>query len=174
VARIEPDHRTQCKEMNSLSASTPVWETAAWIHRTQVLLDSFEHWLHRPLYDRRGTPAEQSRALYFAPQVVVAHGLEDDPILNYGNQAALELWEMDLSTLLQTPSRVTAEPAERATRQQMLERTHRHGFIDDYCGVRISRTGRRFLIRNAIVWNLLDHGRPAGQAATFTAGEFLS
>jgi hypothetical protein len=30
------------------------------------------------------------------------------------------------------------------------------GFIDDYAGVRIARTGRRFLIQRATVWNLTD------------------
>ncbi|MEA3642760.1 MAG: MEKHLA domain-containing protein [Lamprobacter sp.] len=42
------------------------------------------------------------------------------------------------------------------------------GFIDDYRGVRVSASGRRFMIEQASVWNLTDaQGRPAGQAATF-------
>src|SRR3990172_8531438 len=42
------------------------------------------------------------------------------------------------------------------------------GFIETYRGVRISRSGRRFLIEQATVWNILDaNGRSAGQAATF-------
>jgi len=49
-----------------------------------------------------------------------------------------------------------------------------NGFIDDYSGIRISSTGRRFHIRQAIVWNVLDEdGRYAGQAATFSSWEFL-
>jgi hypothetical protein len=43
------------------------------------------------------------------------------------------------------------------------------GFITDYQGVRISRTGKRFAIRNAIVWNLTDSsGVYQGQAACFS------
>ena len=30
----------------------------------------------------------------------VAHGTQEDPILSYGNRAALDLWETDLETLL--------------------------------------------------------------------------
>jgi hypothetical protein len=41
-------------------------------------------------------------------------------------------------------------------------------------GVRVSRTGRRFLVSNATVWNLTDElGRAAGQAATFSTWKNL-
>ncbi len=50
----------------------------------------------------------------------------------------------------------------------------RKGFIDDYRGIRISKTGRRFLIDNATVWNLLDeNGAHYGQAATFSAWKYV-
>ncbi|MDQ6733057.1 MAG: MEKHLA domain-containing protein, partial [Nitrospirota bacterium] len=36
-------------------------------------------------------------------------------------------------------------------------------------GVRISKTGRRFLVEQALVWNVLDvDGKMVGQAATFS------
>ncbi len=42
------------------------------------------------------------------------------------------------------------------------------GFIDDYAGVRVSATGRRFRIEAATVWNLVDAaGALHGQAAAF-------
>jgi hypothetical protein len=66
------------------------------------------------------------------------------------------------------PSRLTAEAPERDERARLLERTARDGYVDDYRGVRISTTGRRFVIERAIVWNLEDaDGKPVGQAATF-------
>jgi hypothetical protein len=47
-----------------------------------------------------------------------------------------------------------------------LARVAQDGYIDDYTGVRVSSSGKRFLIRNATVWNLLDEkGQPYGQAA---------
>jgi predicted DNA-binding protein (UPF0251 family) len=50
----------------------------------------------------------------------------------------------------------------------LLERVAAQGFIDDYTGVRIAKSGRRFRIQRATVWNLVDSsGRRVGQAATF-------
>ena len=38
----------------------------------------------------------------------------------------------------------------------------------------VSKTGRRFLIENATVWNLLDEaGAPYGQAATFSGWKYV-
>ena len=62
----------------------------------------------------------------------------------------------------------------RDERARLLDAVTRDGFIDDYRGVRISKTGRRFLIENATVWNLLDeNGAPYGQAATFSAWKYV-
>ena len=144
------------------------WQETAWIHHSQLLLNSYRHWLNEDLIPRVGNELEQAQALFEAPQVVVSHGTQADPILNYGNQTALKLWEMELSQFVQTPSRLTAEPMHRDERAQLLERTTRDGYVDDYRGVRISSTGRRFLIEQAIVWNLIDaSGTYQGQAATF-------
>jgi hypothetical protein len=106
--------------------------------------------------------------LFDAPFVVVSHGTQADPVLNYGNRLALDLWETDLPTLTQMPSRLTAEPVHRDERARLMARALRDGFVDDYQGVRISLTGRRFRIEQAIIWNLTTlNGIPAGQAATF-------
>jgi hypothetical protein len=89
--------------------------------------------------------------------------------------AALGLWEMPIETLLKTPSRLTAEPVHRDERARLLERTSRDGYVDDYRGIRISSTGRRFEIDRATVWNLVDAtGQRVGQAATFSDWRFLS
>lgn len=133
-----------------------------------LLLDSFARFLGRELIDRAGSEAEQADRLFHAPFVVVSHGTEADPILNYGNAAALALWEMDWATLTRTPSRLTAEPVHRDERARLLERTRRDGYVDDYAGIRVSSTGRRFRIEQAVVWNLVDAaGLLRGQAATF-------
>lgn len=134
----------------------------------QLLLDSFARLLDRELIDRRGSAAEQAERLFQAPFVVVSHGTEADPVLNYGNAAALALWEMAWDELTRTPSRLTAEPVHRDERARLLARTREHGYVDDYSGIRISKTGRRFRIEQAIVWNLTDAaGLHHGQAATF-------
>ncbi|MCA9000236.1 MAG: MEKHLA domain-containing protein [Planctomycetaceae bacterium] len=145
------------------------WTDEAWIRQTRRILDSYAHWIGEQLIDRAASLADDSENLFHAPFVVVSHGTQADPILNYGNAQALALWEMDLETLLQTPSRMTAEPVHRDERAQLLKRTTENGYVDDYTGIRISSTGRRFFIKRATVWNLLDEsGANAGQAATFS------
>lgn len=138
------------------------------IEHVSLLLDSFAKLLGRELVSREGSAAEQVERLFRAPFVVVSHGTEADPVLNYGNAAVLALWEMTTEQLTRTPSRLTAEPVHRDERTRLLERTRRDGYVDDYSGVRISATGKRFRIERAIVWNLTDPaGNHRGQAATF-------
>lgn len=150
------------------------WQDDNWIKHTQILLNSYRQFLGEELIAREGSVEDQSRKLFESPFVVVSHGTQSDPILNYGNQTALDLWEMNLETLLKTPSRMTAEPVHRDERARLLERTSRDGFVDDYRGIRIASTGRRFLIEKAIVWNLVgDAGERVGQAATFSDWVFL-
>lgn len=138
----------------------------AWI---RWLLDSHARWLNRDLVERTGTLEEQGERLYLAPFVVVSHARGEDPVLNYGNRQALALWEMTWEEFTATPSRLTAEPLDRTERSRMLERVAAHGFVTDYRGVRVSRTGRRFLVEQATVWNVLDdRGSERGQAACFS------
>ncbi len=156
-----------------LAAEAP-WQSPQWQALTQLLLDSYARWLKTDLVPRDGDAAAQAQRLFEAPFVVVAHGTQADPILCYGNRTALDLWQMDLPTLLATPSRLTAEPMHRDERAQLLARTTRDGYVDDYRGIRISSTGKRFEIQQAIVWNLLDAaGQYQGQAATFNHWSFL-
>jgi hypothetical protein len=150
------------------------WSRPDWVGRSLMLLDSYRHWIGEERIPRGATPLDDARALFEAPFVVVAHGTEPDPVLCYGNRAALGLWKMDADTLTRTPSRLTAEPVHRDERARLLERTTRDGYIRDYQGVRISRTGRRFRIQNVTVWNLRGpDGEFAGQAATFDGWTYL-
>ncbi len=143
------------------------------IEHTQRLLQSYRHFTGEELLSG-GTPAELCQRLFLAPFVVVSHGTELDPVLNYGNAAALELWEMMWDELIKTPSRLTAEAPEREERARLLAQVSAHGFIRNYSGVRVTRCGRRFRIREALVWNLItEQGQPCGQAATFARWDWL-
>lgn len=156
------------------SSAGIIWKQPLVVEWTQLLLNSYYHWLNYELIPRSGNSQEQSHLLFDSPFVVVSHGLQEDPTLNYGNRAALALWEMTWDELTQTPSRLTAEPLARLEREQMLYRASQHGFINDYRGIRISKTGKRFLVDGAIVWNVVDsQGRQQGQAATFSHWKFL-
>lgn len=106
--------------------------------------------------------------------IVVSHGTEDDPVFNYGNIQALNLFEMDWDSFTQLPSRKSAEQPNREERAKLLAEVTRNGFIDDYSGIRIASSGQRFVIRNALVWNVTDdEGQYLGQAATFDQWEYL-
>jgi hypothetical protein len=154
--------------------SSQVWTDLSVVQWTQRLLDSYRHWIGRELIERNGDLECQARALFESPVVVVSHGMEADPVLNYGNRTALGLWEMTWDQLTATPSRLTAEPVNRAEREGMLEQARVRGFIDTYRGVRISGTGRRFLVENALIWNVLDSEyQRIGQAATFSHWTWL-
>ena len=103
-----------------------------------------------------------------APFAVLAHGPGPDPKFIYANQIAQTCFEYRLEELLTLPSRLSAEPAERAERQALLDEVARHGFLSGYRGVRIAKSGRHFVIENGIVWELVDRGGVRhGQAATF-------
>lgn len=155
--------------------TSQIWTNPAVIEWSQLLLNSFRHWTGRELLERAGDPDYQAHALFQSPFVVVSHGTEVDPLLNYGNQIALELWEMTWEDLTRTPSRLTAESTNRAEREWMLEQARTRGYLDTYQGVRIASTGRRFLVENALIWNVVDaEGRRVGQAATFSQWTWLT
>ncbi|QGM97722.1 MEKHLA domain-containing protein [Methylocystis parvus] len=160
--------------MPSFSAELPADLWRRWIAHSAALLDSYRARTGGDLVSRGGGAEAEAERLLTAPFVVVSHGAEADPMLNYGNRVALALWEMNVERLLATPSRLTAEPMLREARERLLTQTAREGFISGYEGVRISATGRRFHISNVTIWNVADAaGAPAGQAATFARWTYL-
>jgi hypothetical protein len=76
--------------------------------------------------------------------------------------------------LCHRPDGLSGAQFEALDRARLLATVTQRGFIDDYSGVRISQTGRRFRIAHATVWNLVtEDGRPCGQAAMFDRWEYL-
>lgn len=150
------------------------WATDWGRAHAATLARSFRHWMRRDLPVHTSGACALAEALFNAPFVLVSHGTQADPILNYGNRTALALWEMAWDEFTRTPSRLTAEPVAREERARLLTEVTQHGHIANYAGVRISKSGRRFRIAQAVVWNLLDeHGAHYGQAAMFDRWEFL-
>ncbi len=154
--------------------SVPIWKQPEIISWSEILANSFEKLTGNPLIAQQYTPEQLAEALFFAPFALVSHGTQSDPIFNYGNQVALKLWEISWDNLLKMPSRLSAEEINREARAIMLQQAAKDGYIDNYRGVRISSTGKRFLVEKAIVWNLQDRsGNKCGQAATFSDWTFL-
>ncbi|MGK7883316.1 MAG: MEKHLA domain-containing protein, partial [Crocosphaera sp.] len=95
--------------------SSSPWQQEKVILRTQLIVSSFEHWLGCSLFEHFGinnvinNPREVSKQLFEADFIVASHGTQPDPILNYGNQKALDIWELTWEEFIQTPSRKTAE-----------------------------------------------------------------
>jgi MEKHLA domain len=153
-----------------------IWEDSAIIERSELLLDSYERLLGRSLFPPYPTARERSQDLFQAPFVVVSHGTETNPIFNYGNRTALDLWEVTWEEFLHLPSRATVgeDILGADERQKMLDGVRERGYIEGYRGIRVSKTGRRFLIENVTVWNVIDpDGIYRGQAATYANWRFL-
>lgn len=159
---VVPDFAEPCKHNHWLA------DQAARI------IASYRHWSGRHLVDPALDPATAARALYHAPYVVLAHDTAADPLFTYANLTAQRLFERPWREIVGLPSRYSAEPLAREERARLLEQVARQGYTDNYSGVRVSASGRRFLVRQATVWNLIaPDGTPCGQAATFSDWQWL-
>jgi hypothetical protein len=145
------------------------------IRHISILCASYRHWTGKYLMDPSLVGEAALHWLDDAPFALVSHGTQADPVFNYANRTALELFGMSWAEFTSMPSRLSAGPVQRSERARLLERVARDGYIDDYAGIRIAKGGRRFLIRNATVWNLRDaDGGYYGQAALIPEWEDCS
>lgn len=148
-----------------------VTENTLLINHVQLILNSYQRLTGRILMEAQENLLE---ALDNAPFALVSHGTENDPVFNYGNQTALDLFGLTWDEFVALASRLSAEQPTREERARLLREVQDKGFIDHYSGVRITKDGRRFLINKATVWNVIDEwGNYHGQAATFSQWQFL-
>ncbi len=139
-----------------------------------LLINSYRKLVGRDLILNDLSHQTLAEALFHAPFVVVSHNIEDDPIFNYANLKALQLFEFNWDELTALPSRLSAEPAHQDERAKLLADVAKKGFSNGYSGVRVTNSGVRFVIKNAVVWNLYDdNGAYAGQAARFDEWQYL-
>ena len=130
-----------------------------------LLTDSYARLVGAPLVP----PGTDADWLYReAPFVVVAHGTDQDPKFIYANKAAQKCFKYSWEEFMSLPSRLSAEAPDWAQRQALLEEVARNGFSSGYRGLRVAKSGRRFIIEDGVVWELVDReGMRHGQAATF-------
>lgn len=103
-----------------------------------------------------------------APFALLSHNTDADPRFVYANATAQRCFEYPWAEFITLPSRLSAEAPNRDERQRLLDAVARDGYISDYRGVRISKSGRRFWIEDGTVWELFDAaGKRRGQAAIF-------
>lgn len=134
-----------------------------------LLVSSYRRTVGRePVFLEHGQPHSAEWLYSYASHPVLAHNTDPDPRFIYANRAAQTAFEYDWDEITSLPSRLSAEPIDREERQRLLDSVARHGFATGYSGVRIAKSGRRFLIEEGLVWQLIDRdGAVRGQAATF-------
>lgn len=132
----------------------------------ELLADSYARLLGQSLVPPDLPVADATEWLYeSAPFAVLAHNTDPDPVFIYGNKAAQRRFEYTWDEITRLPSRLSAEAPNREERQRFLERVQRFGYESGYQGVRITKSGRRFMIEEATLWQLLDaNGKRHGQA----------
>jgi len=142
---------------------------------TRLILSNYRRLFGRDLVEIQ--PGEDEvQKLFDAPYAVLSAvgPFGTDHVFNYANRQALELFEYAWDELMGKPSSASAEPVHHDERRRLLDEVGKHGFIENYSGIRISKNGRRFRIKKATVFNLLDEeGTYAGQSATFADWERL-
>lgn len=149
------------------------WQQNNIIRHSQLLISSFERLTGRTLLNFTGSPEEIAQALFEADFALVSHGIESDPIFNYGNREALQLWELEWKDFTSMPSRKSAEKQVQQERDRLLSETIAKGF-SNFSGVRISSTGKRFHIEDGIIWNILEDNQYCGQAAIYSNYIYLN
>ncbi len=157
--------------------SPPPWLTPQAQVLAGCLLSNYQRAFGTPLIAglaADASPLLVAQELFAAELVLLAHDGADPssdpgPRLIYANRAALRLWQRPWAELVGMPSRLTAEPAERASRRQALLAAQAKEAIAGYSGIRIDSRGRRFAIEAARLWTLRDEAsQPCGQAARFS------
>lgn len=142
---------------------TPLFRDPAFY---QLLADSHARLLGRPLVPATVPENDATEWLYErASFAVLAHNTDPDPVFIYANKAAQRRFGYSWDEITNLPSRLSAEAPNREERQQFLARVQRLGYETGYKGVRITKSGQRFVIEEATLWQLLDtDGRLHGQA----------
>ncbi|MCP9890011.1 MEKHLA domain-containing protein [Cyanobium sp. Aljojuca 7D2] len=163
--------------MTPESLESPPWLSPQTQALACLLLSSHQQAFGTPLIAGLAADASSRQAaqeLFASEVVVLAHNGADPatdpgPRLIYSNRAALRLWQRPWNAMVGMPSRLTAEPAERASRSQALVAAQAQHALSGYSGIRIDSRGRRFQIDGARLWTLRDEaGLPCGQAARFS------
>ena len=139
-----------------------------------LLCSSYEHWTGRQLVPGYRQTNNLLHVLFDVPFIIVSHGTEIDSVFNFGNRAALELFKLTWEDFIRLPSRKSADRENHEDRKQLMARVKRDGYAQDCSGVRITATGKRFLITGATVWNIVDQDSIYyGQAAMFDNWSWL-
>ena len=144
------------------------WLSPQLLGLTALLLESHQRLFQRPLVRSSGIRLA-AQELFVLDQVVLCHDGSEDPRFLYANRAALQLFSRNWEQMVGMPSRLSASANQRLSRREQLELAKRQDKLENYSGVRVNSQGRRFQIRRARIWSLIDQERHySGQAACFS------
>jgi hypothetical protein len=154
--------------------AAPSAANAFHAEHVRLLLDNYRRLLGRPLTDWDETAADCGKLIYNADFALLSHTTDANPLFNYGNRTALALFEYSWDEFIGLPSNYSVQPDEREARERLLQEVGAKGYVENYGGIRIARSGKRFKINRAAVWNLYGHdGIYRGQGAFFKDWEML-
>jgi hypothetical protein len=151
----------------SEAAEAP-WLSPQLLGLTALLLESHQRLFQRPLVRSHGIRLA-AQELFVLDEVVLCHDGSEDPRFLYANRAALQLFSRNWEQMVGMPSRLSTSANQRLSRREQLELAKRQDKLENYSGVRVNSQGRRFQIRGARIWSLIDQERHySGQAACFS------
>jgi hypothetical protein len=135
-----------------------------------LLLESHHRLVGKELGAAQLSSAEAAAGWLYedAPFGVLAHDTAADPAFVYANRTAQKCFEYTWDEFVGLPSRLSAAPEARQSRDAFVRSVARDGYAAGYRGVRIAKSGRRFWIEDVTMWDLVDsEGTRHGQAAVF-------
>jgi hypothetical protein len=160
--------------LNLKSIVMEVWMKADVIKHCKLIEKNYKFWTGKELFEAKLTESELSEKMYHAPFVVLSHGTQADPIYNYVNLKAQELWEFTWDEMIKLPSRRSAGTNETAERLELIREGQEKGITFTEKALRESRSGKKFYIKNVVLFNLLgEGGEYAGQCAIYNDWEFV-
>jgi PAS domain S-box-containing protein len=131
-----------------------------------LLAESHAKVVGEPLVPKGMSGGATADWLYDAPFGLLAHDTSADPLFVYANRTAQEHFGYTWDEFVGLPSRLSAGGQAREERRVFMDSVRRRGYVANYRGPRIAKSGRRFWIEDATVWNLLgSESELVGQAA---------
>jgi hypothetical protein len=101
--------------------------TEFYIEHGEILLRSYENLIGCELIGAQREHITGIKRIWNAPFAVVSHGKEQDPIFNFGNKVALELFELGFDEFVKMRSRKSAEAGAQSERERLLVEVTKHG-----------------------------------------------
>jgi len=121
--------------------------------------------------DNLTSPPDIYRSIYNNNRyILITHGTEENPIFNFGNQAALSAfyrsWES--LTAMASAQSVVLRSIDEEMRIELMRKVTTENYVEGASGIRIRGDGTFIKLIDAVVWNCFNEdGTVIGQAAFF-------